>query len=74
MKLIFMKVSGRWVSVTTTWLGVYPLLTLLAWLLEPVLTDQHLAVRTLIMSVLMVPAMVLLVMPAMQSLRIRMKQ
>ena len=67
MKSLINKLNGRWLSICTTWLGVYPLLTLLAWFLEPVLTGQHLAIRTLIMSLLMVPVMVIIVMPVMQK-------
>ena len=47
-----------------TWAGVYPVLTLIALALEPVLSGQPVILRTLIMSALMVPVMVFIVMPA----------
>lgn len=49
-----------------TWVGVYPVLTLAAWLTDPVLADAPVALRTLVMSVLMVPAMVYAVIPFMR--------
>ena len=71
MKKLLKKASARWQTICTTWLGVYPLLTLLAWLLEPVLTGVHPALRSLVMSMLMVPVMVLLIMPGMQWITAR---
>ena len=58
----------KWLSIATTWLGVYPILTVVAWLLEPYLASQPIAIRSLVMSALMVPMMVLIVMPLMQSM------
>lgn len=56
--------TPSWLSrVGFTWLGVYPVLTLIAWVLEPFMGAQSLWMRTLIMSVMMVPLMVLIVMP-----------
>ena len=48
-----------------TWVGVYPVLTLIAWALAPVIGGASLPLRTLVMSAIMVPVMVYLVMPAM---------
>ena len=52
-----------------TWLGVYPLLTLIAWLLAPILAPLHLPARTLVMSAVMVPVMMYGVMPFMARYR-----
>lgn len=55
---------GRLVSLT--WLGVYPVLTTIAVLLEPWLATQAIWLQTLIMSAIMVPVMVVGVMPALK--------
>lgn len=55
---------GRFVSLT--WLGVYPVLTIIAVLLEPWLALQPLWIQTFIMSAIMVPVMVVGVMPALK--------
>lgn len=52
--------------VLQTWAGVYPVLTLTAWVLKPVLAGLPVALQTLIMSAIMVPVTVLAVMPAMR--------
>ena len=49
--------------VFSTWLGVYPILTAVAVLLEPVMAPRPVWHQTLIMSLIMVPIMVLIVMP-----------
>lgn len=46
-----------------TWLVIYPMITVLLAFLEPVLADLGLALRTLVLTVLVVPAMVYVVMP-----------
>ena len=48
-----------------TWIGVYPVLTGVALALAPVIGEWALPLRTLVMSVIMVPAMVYAVMPGM---------
>lgn len=53
--------SGRLVSLT--WLGVYPVLTAIALLLEPILAPAPVWQQTLMMSLIMVPIMVVGVMP-----------
>lgn len=46
-----------------TWLVVYPMITALLAVLEPVLSNAPMPLRTLILSLIMVPAMVYGVMP-----------
>lgn len=54
------------IKIFTTWLGVFPVLALVAWLLEPVLTEQALLIRMLVISAIMVPIIVVGVLPLMQ--------
>lgn len=56
--------SGR--LVTLTWVGVYPVLTFIALLLEPWLSPLSVWLQTLVMSSIMVPIMVLGVIPALK--------
>ena len=51
-----------------TWLALFPLLTLLAWLLGPWMADWPLPARTFIMTALLVPLMTYVVMPRMTRL------
>jgi len=60
------KRGGLGRLVYLTWLGVYPVLTIIAVLLEPWLALQPLWIQTLIMSAIMVPVMVIGVMPALK--------
>ena len=61
-------IKNRGLAVFNTWLGVYPLLTTIAWFLDPYLEELTLPLRNLVMSALMVPIMVLLVMPVINKL------
>jgi antibiotic biosynthesis monooxygenase (ABM) superfamily enzyme len=45
------------------WLSVYPILTIISFVLAPILTPLAIPVRTLLMSLLMVPMMVYVIMP-----------
>lgn len=56
--------SGR--LVTLTWLGVYPVLTIIALALDPLLASRPLWLQTFLMSAIMVPIMVIGVMPALK--------
>jgi len=48
-----------------SWLAIYPSITLALWLLQPLGLEQlPLPVRTLALTVLLVPAMVYVLMPA----------
>jgi antibiotic biosynthesis monooxygenase (ABM) superfamily enzyme len=48
------------------WLAIYPSLTLLLWLAGPAIVDWPLALRTLVLTALLVPWMVFVVIPALQ--------
>jgi antibiotic biosynthesis monooxygenase (ABM) superfamily enzyme len=47
-----------------TWAGVWPVITLILWVLGPVMAMWPLALRTLVLSVLMVLAMTWVVIPS----------
>jgi uncharacterized protein len=47
-----------------TWLGAYPVITLILALLGPAIVEWPLALRTLVLSVLMVATLTWVVMPA----------
>lgn len=56
---------GRPGQMLAMWLSIYPALTLTLWLFEVVgLSHLALPLRTLVLTVVLVPAMVYLVMPA----------
>ena len=55
--------AGRHKRALLTWLVVYPLITGLLALLEPLLDGLALPLRTLLLSALMVPVMVYLALP-----------
>lgn len=56
--------GGKVRAAFLTWLGVYPVLTIIAVLLEPLLAPMSIPLRTLLMSAVMVPVMVFWIMPA----------
>lgn len=55
-------------ALISTWIGVYPLITLLALLLEPILRNEPVPIQTLVLSLTMVPSMVFVITPVMNSL------
>lgn len=72
MKFKF-QLYGALGAVFVTWLGVYPVLTVLALMLDPYLNELRLPIRTLVLSLIMVPMMVLLIMPGLKLLTASMK-
>jgi antibiotic biosynthesis monooxygenase (ABM) superfamily enzyme len=56
----------RWKFAVLVWLAIYPSLTLLLWLAGPSIVDWPLALRTLVLTALLVPWMVFVMMPALQ--------
>jgi antibiotic biosynthesis monooxygenase (ABM) superfamily enzyme len=53
----------RWKMVIATWVGVFPLLTVLQWLVAPRLVDVPLIARVMFLTSIVVVAMTYLVMP-----------
>jgi antibiotic biosynthesis monooxygenase (ABM) superfamily enzyme len=68
MNKIRVFLQGKQKQTLMVWLAVYPIITGLAWMLEPVLQPLQLPFRTLILSGLMVPIMVYGAMPLINSL------
>jgi uncharacterized protein len=58
----------RWKMVIATWIGVFPLLTLLQWLVAPRLVDIPLVARVMILTLVVVVLMTYLVMPRLTRL------
>ncbi len=57
-----------------TWVGVYPVLTGIALAMEPLLSGRPVAMRTLVMSAMMVPIMVYGVMPLIHRFVLRSRE
>jgi len=53
----------RYKQAIITWLGVYPALTLILAVLGPVMESWPLPLRTLLVTLLMVPALTWLILP-----------
>ena len=60
-------VNGRWRCALVIWLVAYPLITVLLYLLEPTIGGWPLPLRTLLVSSIMVPVMVLWLVPALAA-------
>jgi antibiotic biosynthesis monooxygenase (ABM) superfamily enzyme len=61
-------VLERWKMAVLIWLAIYPALTLLLWLVGPTIRSWPLAARTLTLTVVLVPLMVFVLIPALQRL------
>jgi uncharacterized protein len=58
----------RYKLALVTWAGAYAMITLIIWLLGPAMAGWPLALRTLVISVLMVNALTWVVLPALTRL------
>jgi antibiotic biosynthesis monooxygenase (ABM) superfamily enzyme len=56
----------RWKLAILIWLAIYPTLTLVLWLVGPEIQDWPLALRTLLITLVLVPVMVFALLPALQ--------
>ncbi|MDJ0758818.1 MAG: hypothetical protein QNJ19_05425 [Woeseiaceae bacterium] len=54
-------------KVFATWLAVYPVITLLSLVLDPLIRNLILPLQTLLISVVMVPLLSLVVMPVVKK-------
>ncbi len=61
------SVQARWRCAIVIWLVAYPLITTLTYFLEPAVRGWPLPLRTLLISSIMVPAMVLWLVPALAA-------
>jgi antibiotic biosynthesis monooxygenase (ABM) superfamily enzyme len=58
----------RWKTAVVVWLAIYPSLTLILWLAGPTIRDWPVALRTLVLTAVLVPLMVFVLLPALQHL------
>jgi antibiotic biosynthesis monooxygenase (ABM) superfamily enzyme len=58
----------RWKTAVVVWLAIYPSITLVLWVAGPTMQSWPLAVRTLVITVVVVPLMVYLLLPGVQRL------
>lgn len=59
----------RWKQAVLTWIAIYPTITLVLWLLGPLERfDLPLPLRTLIITVVLVPGMVFVLIPGLSRL------
>jgi hypothetical protein len=63
---ISMYQPPRWKTAILTWLGIYPTITTAMLLLWPVIAPLPIPLKTLCVTLVVVPTMVYVVMPAMQ--------
>jgi antibiotic biosynthesis monooxygenase (ABM) superfamily enzyme len=58
----------RWKMAVVVWLAIYPLLTLILWLVGPSIRDWPVALRTLALTAVLVPVMVYVLIPTIQRI------
>jgi antibiotic biosynthesis monooxygenase (ABM) superfamily enzyme len=58
----------RWKTAALIWLGIYPTITLVLFLLGPLIADFPLPLKTLCLTLIVVPIMVWVVLPFLQKL------
>jgi hypothetical protein len=58
----------RWKMAILIWLGIYPTVTLVFWLLSPFITTFPLPLKTLCVTLVVVPIMVWGILPNLQKL------
>ncbi len=61
------RISDRQKAVFSNWLAAYPVITILLAALDPVLAGAPLALRTLIVTIIMVPVMVYVAVPLVRA-------
>lgn len=57
----------RWKTAVLIWLGIYPTVTLVFWLLGPLVAKLPLPFKTLCLTLVVVPLMVWVVLPFLQK-------
>ena len=58
----------RWKMAILIWLGIYPTITLVLWLLSPFIANFPLPLKTLCLTLVVVPIMVWVMLPNLQKL------
>lgn len=60
--------TPRWKFAVVVWLAIFPSLTVLLWLVGPTIVHWPLALRTFVLTAVLVPSMVFVMIPALQRL------
>jgi len=63
-----MKAPPRWKTAVLIWLAIYPSITLLMLLFGDLLAQLPMPLRTLVLTVVLVPLMVFVLLPRLQKL------
>ncbi|MCC6582161.1 MAG: hypothetical protein IT271_00515 [Chitinophagales bacterium] len=63
-----MKQAPRWKFAVMVWIAIYPSITLVSLILSPVLIKLPIPLRTLVLTLILVPLMVFIIMPFLQKL------
>lgn len=63
-----MKQPPKWKFAVMVWIAIYPAITVLSYILVPLLKDLPIPVRTLIMTLVLVPTMVFILLPLLRKL------
>lgn len=66
--LEFMKPPKKWKFALMVWIDIYPAITLLSFLIGNEIKDFPLALRTLIMTGILVPLMVYVLLPMLRKI------
>ncbi len=64
----FMKPPKKWKFALMVWVAIYPAITLLSFLIGNEIKDFPLALRTLIMTGILVPLMVYVLLPLLRKI------
>jgi uncharacterized protein len=63
-----MNTTPRWKIAITNWLGFYPTVTVVTWALSPSIASLPLPLKTLCLTLVVVPTMVWVVHPIVQKI------
>ncbi|HRH56939.1 MAG TPA: hypothetical protein PLS10_04745 [Chitinophagales bacterium] len=63
-----MKQPPRWKFAVMVWIAIYPTITLVSFLIGPYLKELPIPLRTLVLTLILVPLMVFIIMPNLQKI------
>ncbi len=63
-----MKQPPKWKFAVMVWLAIYPTITFVSYLIGDVIKDWPLALKTLLMTGILVPTMVFILLPILRKL------
>jgi antibiotic biosynthesis monooxygenase (ABM) superfamily enzyme len=55
--------APKWKTAVLIWVGIYPTITTVLWILSPYITDLALPLKTLCLTLIVVPIMAFIVLP-----------